>query len=296
MEAMTLLELLVVISLCAFIVLALSGLFISSQQQVALTRGQLTIQYHGQLVSHLLRDNIHHAGFIHCFGKHRHTFISPISNILGVKGFSKTSQKIPSSIKGHMANHTQGLEIQSVQPIAKLDSTDSLKHIPNTIKLKSGDELLLTDCQRLEAVRVDKAYQNKEVQSITLNKKLKNFPQGFWMDKYVDTFYYIAKPSYTRYSKYPLYSLYTKQGDQRAQELVSGVNALRVNFVTDSDKLLMGAEAHDRGHVSLVQLELLLDSVDTVGLISRPYHFADKLFSPAIPKLYQAWSVWAALP
>lgn len=305
----SLVELMIAASLSLILLSMLMSVYWLVKRDYGLEQAEATIQQNASIASYLLRQDISMAGFLGC---------AKIADVLSSirKAKLKPSLAFPHRLSGSVGNN------ESWQPALAEKLLNKVK--PNTDVLmlwyrskfsypvlliadktwrvkasiqpfKDGDTLLISSCRQAELLR----YRlHPPIKTAVFNDQ-----EEAEIAKFNHYAYYISKSEYRNLSAQPVYGLFRKSllaHNTRAQELVEGIEAMKVSYGVklNASKTLVFYKANQVKRwqdVKIVCIHLLMTSVEEVLKRPQPYQFCGQLHKPLDRILRKEWLVYVYL-
>lgn len=287
-QGVILLELLLVLALNGFLLLFITKFFLSAQGSMEQISGRTVLQYHGVLALSLLRQESQRAGSLGCKAPLLLT-TEHVTPQTAVQIYSKHSSGLPMNIRQSMKTQTMALETRHISPetavVIALQQQGHQLLLDQSLSVTVGDRLIISNCEQATEFTVQKVLNIKQKKELTTMSDLSNYKPGAYVGFYEDHYFYIAPTSYHNQRQQAVYSLFEKMNQQPAQEVISGVDDLQLTLHPKQQLT----------QLSLLEVSLVNDSIESIGLKKRPYYFQGVLRWPTDEKYYQAWQGWFAI-
>jgi hypothetical protein len=287
-QGMILLELLLTLALSGFLLLFITKFFTSAEESIAQINGRTLLQYHGVLALSLLRQESQRAGSLGCKAPMLLT-TDHVTPQTVIQIHVKQSQGLPMSIRQSMKSQTMALETRHISPetavVLALQQQGHQLVIDQSLSVNVEDRLIISNCEQAMEFIVQKVSSTKQNKWVTTLSDLSSYGAGAHVGFYEDHFFYIASASYHNQRRQSVYSLFEKMNQQPAQEVIAGVDDLQLRLHSKQQS----------GQLPLLEVSLVNDSIESIGLKKTPYYLQGILQRPADEKYYQAWQGWFAI-
>ena len=253
----TLIELMVSIVLTMFILSGITEIYLITQRHMEYRSSLQRIQENAQVVISLLSAQIRMAGFVGC---PKFTRRLPFRN--------HTSLDVTNENKLTLYNGTGGFIVWHADKLGALLYSTMRNHseidIQSKLSFSSGDIVILSDCQKVEIVQIDKVVHLSEGKEkiITKTPLDKLYGKNSELIKLKRLAFFVDKTERQSSAHVPRYALFMQDERGRKNELVEGVDQMKVQFDLDAaDNQIQG-----------VSLEIIL-STEQVKLRKKWYDY-----------------------
>lgn len=306
---MSLLELMISMTLGAFVIATLIELSLIAKRTYAANQALAHLQEDARFITLRINEDIYHAGYIGCLRlseviPEKATalhFSADTRLVVFHNGTSTASYPFP--LLGKPAKPDSDVLIvqqQNPQAVAVILARHQEIQLTQAADFKAGDTILISDCNHAEIAHISRVWGANLFLSADLAHEYEIGAQVGELSSWV---YYIAATGRKNESNKPIYALYRRDLSGSAtqpSEWVDNVDAMRIQLGVrqKSNSPISFYDANnvpDWRHVVLVQLEFLLSSEENVLTKPQTYVFNNKNYMPDDRRLYRSWRWQVAL-
>jgi type IV pilus assembly protein PilW len=305
----TLLEIMITLSLGLFLVLGIYELLQTAKQNFNYIQGISTVQENGQLAALLLRQQITQAGYAGCRRVDKNfQIISRIPTLTlntnnVIRGYdSKTIGNYSKDIAKKIVLNTDAITIAAMDKVTtnltkSVTQGNTHLSLTNPITIKANDAVMLADCKHAELNTAAATVKNTE---LIVHAPIYGYAAGANVAKYMEDTFYIGKTERVNTAGNPINALYIHHVNGVDEELIEGVDALKIYYATLADKhklqLVTANAVQDWSAIKIVQIYILLDSLEPLLAQPQTIQFANKTWQAPDRRLYKQWVITINLP
>ncbi len=310
----TFIELLISLALSAILVTSTITLFFVVKKAYFHQEGLSILQENARAFSSILEQAITQSGNMGC--NHLHDVTLTLHGIneekcglqhkQGIFAISPSDLKhnLPDSLLQKRRLDSDMLWINSTSGeyflLSSFNENNGKFSVRGKVSISKGDMIALSDCGHVDLFKVwaePEYLKSKSSTEMTIHPSGENVTLGKQYDRnariglFSSAFYYIGLTSRTNAKQQPIYALYRKGVGERTQELVEGVEFLKIRFGVKLGNNIVyrtanQIEPHDK--IRSVRIAALFCTVEDVLDKAQPYVLNGQEITPTDGKM-RAW-------
>lgn len=310
-------ELMISISLGAFLTAGLINIYVSNRASYAVQEGLARLQENSRFAQHFFTQDIRMAGLQGC----NHIDSKAPTNIVSTLGGNETfttndvvsghqagvstwTPAIPAWLTANLASGTAiapGTDViivrkqaaQDVNLTANMSSNAAAVTIANKIAFANNDIVFITDCESTDIFRATSGTTATSINHTTAGNTTGNLSKAYQTDARVTRLetiaYYVKDTGRTNNSGNPVFALYRQLVNGTEEELIEGVENIQVTYGVDTNSdgaadSYLTADAVNTAtqwpQVVSVNISTLMNTVNDVSSSSVGYTFNGAAVTP----------------
>jgi type II secretory pathway pseudopilin PulG len=258
-QGFLLLEILVSMASGTLFSFALIKLFLSQKRLYDSTETMIHIQNNAYWAMALLKQAIHHAGYVGCV---------PLTPALDLQNTTEIDLNADnyftvndSRVTDRKKKHTDHLTVRYLSPKTAILTHNMERYYQlrtdRTVQFKVGEVIMLADCDHADIATIENVSEQENEQWIALSRNARLYQKGTQVGKIQIESYYIGHSQRRNRLGEPINSLFIAT-PSRHEELIEGVDDLQLTVMNDK-----------KGET--VRIQLLFNSINPTGLHNRTY-------------------------
>ncbi len=323
-QGLSLLELLLAMALGLVLVGSALQIFLSQRHTFSVNEGLMRVQENGRFTHYWLTHTLSMAGFMGCGAANSDFSLSVIAadaeveamfkNREFIKGYHAVGQgwqpALPDALQGKVRAGNDVVTVYYVTPVGA-SVQEGMQHptdditVSRLITFEAGEVAVISNCYQGDVFVVtavsagdETAYLKHEIPQNKQAALSHAYEALSEVGALYSRTYYIGDTGRTNIEGLPIIALYQQDSRGANEELVEGVEKLRIQYGVDTredgnvDSVLPANEILVWSQVKSMEMALLLNSVDGVFSQPEPYEFRGERFLPEDHLLRRQWDIY----
>ncbi len=271
---MTLIELMIGLCLSTLLFSIISVIYLAAVHNQSVQTALMRTEENSRIAIQILNTDLRLAGFTGCAKLN--------NNIMPDPPYSFTMQnrlflfKNDDQLSGTDAVTVQHASIFFVNLIEKMPDTHSLQ-TTSQLLFKSGDIVLLTDCQSADIFIVKTISKQDNTQFIETDHLLqKQYDKNAELHFFEKNSYFLAKTTRVDEAQQPVYALYKSDIQQKKTELVEGMNDSKIIYTLLEDGKFIEKTSNnviDWSKVAGISIAFIFSSMNSIPLQKKEFTY-----------------------
>lgn len=323
-KGFSIVELMIAITLGTLLVGTVGSVYMSNKATYRVQEELARLQENGRYANYYLNLQLRMAGYQGCASESFVTMTNRVSDaskvlmydkpLLGFDGLSSSfSPSLPSNLSGKPAANSDIIEVRmaantNVQLDDDMNLTNNPIHVYERLNIQAGEVIMISNC-KVGDIFVAGSNSNASVITHTNSNNTSNdlstsYTTGAHIMRYVYYGFYVKNTGRLNTQSQPIYALTRIDINGTEQELVDGVERMRVLYGVDTnddktaDTYQTASQveaASNWNKVISLKINLLLASTENVSPQIQSYKFNGATVTPTDRKLRREWETFITL-
>jgi type IV pilus assembly protein PilW len=323
-KGFSIVEFMVAITLGTLLVATVGSVYVSNKATYRVQEALARLQENARYANYYLNLQLRMAGYQGCASENSVTMTNRVKNpsnvliydtpILGFDGLTSSfSPALPSNLVGKSVANSDVIEVRmAANTNVQLDDDMNLPnnpiHVYDRLNIQAGDVLMISNC-KMGDIFVAGSDSNATVITHSSNNNTSNdlstsYTAGAQIMRYIYYGFYVKNTGRVNSQTQPIYALARIDLNGNEQELVDGVEQMRIRYGVDTnndnaaDTYQTATEVNtgdNWNNVISLKINLLLASSENVSPQIQSYKFNGSNVTPSDHKLRREWETFITL-